>query len=188
MKLYKYSSYEEYIKKQIEKTAWAINNTWAAEAIIVFIADFIKAHIKNVNFGICHGVRNGWEVKKFIELLNINVIGTELSNVKITENVINWDFHEIKEQWVNNTDFIYSNAFDHAYDPEKCLNQWMKCLKKTGLCFIEWTPQHTNCNDIDCFGAEKKEYEHLFSKKYSIKIFDVNDSRSTSIFIIKHKE
>src|SRR5262249_44726855 len=112
--------------------------------------------------GVCHGVRNGWEVRKFRELLGINVLGTEISDTaKHYLGVIQWDFHRVKKEWLQNVDFIYSNALDHSYDPSFCLHQWMKCLKPTGRCFIQWTVFHSegDIDGADCFGASFHEYQ-----------------------------
>jgi hypothetical protein len=140
MKLYKHDSYEDYVKAQIDKNVRKIHLTWVNNSEITQIVKRIKKHIQKPKFGLCHGVRNAWEVKRFRELLKIEVIGTEISHTANKfPNTIQWDFHNVKNEWVNKVDFIYSNSFDHSYDPEKCLDIWMKCIKKhEGICFIHW--------------------------------------------------
>jgi hypothetical protein len=39
--------------------------------------------------------------------------------------------------WLAKVDFIYSNSFDHSYDPEKCLNTWIDSLRIGGLCILD---------------------------------------------------
>ena len=88
----------------------------------------------------------------------------------------------------NKVDFIYSNSFDHSYDPTMCLDKWMKCIKKgKGVCFIHW--MSTNANKIDaadCFAATLKEFGDLFNKKYQV--VEQFGRRGRIIFMIKHKD
>lgn len=52
-----------------------------------------------------------------------------------------YEVRKIPQNRIDATDFVYSNSFDHSYDPEKCLNAWMSCLKKGGICILEHTSQ-----------------------------------------------
>ena len=136
MKLYKHKNYEAYYKAQVKKNRKKLKLVYVKQPEIDIITDHIKQHIPNIKFGICHGVRNAWEVKAFRKNLGIEVIGTEISPTAMQfENTIEWDFHDIKDGWVDNVDFIYSNSFDHSYQPEKCLDQWMRCVKQSGICY-----------------------------------------------------
>jgi hypothetical protein len=62
---------------------------------------------------------------------------------------------------VENVDFIYSNSFDHSYDPEKCLNAWMSCIKKGGVCILEHTSGHESATRLDPFGAHLSVMPYL---------------------------
>ena len=121
----------------------------------------------------------------FSKYLKAEVIGTELLE---TEDVftIQWDFHNTKYEWLNNIDFIYSNALDHSHTPSDAVKAWMSCLSTNGVCCIEHTKFHRNCNQIDCFGANRDEYRELFSK-YNIEELEINDKRRTVIFILSNK-
>lgn len=107
--------------------------------------DYLKSQLpNNIQYsGICHGVRNGTEVSLFNKLLNQNeefssIIGTDISYTALNfKNVIQLDFHIIKDEFINNFDFIYSNSLDQSNDPEKALNAWLKCLKADGLMFVD---------------------------------------------------
>lgn len=171
MQLRKFKDYNTYVEVQTATNKEKLHKVWAQEDEISQIASHIQSHMPKPTFGICHGVRNGWEVCKFQELLGINVIGTEISDTATNfPGVIQWDFHQIKEEWVNNVDFIYSNALDHSYDPQFCLDQWMRCLKPTGRCFIQWTVFHSegDIDGADCFGASFEEYQAFINRKYEI--------------------
>ena len=71
-------------------------------------------------------------------------------------NTLIWDFHEIKKDWENKFDIIYSNSHDQAHDPEKALKNWIKSLKKGGLLFLEHSRGHgrLRANHIDPWGVE----------------------------------
>ena len=168
--LYKYKNYDHYKKVQIEGNIRKINNCWVNEDNIKFLSDFLKKEIPNLKFGICHGTRRGLEQKWFNKYLGIKVIGTEISHTATRfPNTIQWDFHDVKDEWIHNTDFIYSNSFDHSYKPKECLDAWMSCLKKNGLLILEWTTGHIKFNELDPFGETLDGYKKLTAKKYTVK-------------------
>lgn len=142
----KFNNYQEYVKAQTANNKYKLKLKpdihWITEQEMKILRQYIKQHIPKAKFGICHGVRNGWEVGK-LRKLGIEVIGTEISDTATQfKNVIQWDFHNVKEEWLGKTDFIYSNSLDHSYNPEYCIRQWLSCLTVNGLCFIEWTNSH----------------------------------------------
>lgn len=192
MKLYKHKDYNEYYKAQLAKNVNKLKTVYIKEKEIILLSKHIKENIPDLKFGICHGVRNGWEVQRLRKLLNIEIIGTEISpTANKFKNVIQWDFHKVKDGWINNVDFIYSNSFDHAINPTECLKTWMSCLKATGCCIIEWTPKHTEsyANITDPFGASLKEYEELITKcgfkiKQQLKYKPINSKYCKFYFVI----
>ena len=110
----------------------------------------LPAHAK----AICHGIRNGAELKYFKNYLVVEIIGTEISPTATRfSDTIQWDFHDVKKEWENSFDFIYSNSFDHSYNPEHCIQQWMSCLKKDGACFLEHSLSDVKASKLDPFGA-----------------------------------
>ena len=121
--LYKYSSYEEYVRVQtvtnLQKEDWI----WTSEKNIGPLGEYIRKMIPDSKFGICHGVRNGTELEWFAKYTGAKVIGTEISpSANKYKNVIQWDFHEPNPEWVGKADFVYTNALDHAYNPEKAVD------------------------------------------------------------------
>ena len=156
--------YESYKRIQMEGNERKINNIWVREENIAFLSDYIKNLIGTPRFGICHGTRMGKEQEWFRKYLNCEVIGTEISDT--AENfpyTIQWDFHEAKADWKDAADFIYSNSFDHSYDPEKCLNVWMSCVRRGGVCIIEHSPEHgpSGSSELDPFGADIVQMPYL---------------------------
>lgn len=191
MELYKHDNYEDYVKAQIEKNVRKIKLVWIKPKEVSAIVDHIKKNISEPKFGICHGVRNAWEVKKFREFLGVEVLGTEISHTaEQFENTIQWDFHDVKPEWVSAVDFIYSNSFDHSHSPEMCLDTWMSCLKNNGICYIHWNIENSRPGAIDsadCFNATEEDYRKLFSKKYII-LDEFRPVPGRTVFAIRHKK
>ena len=195
--LHKYKNYDEYKKIQIDGNIEGIksNRCWVTENNIKFLSNFLEKEVPNLKFGICHGTRQGKEQEGFSKYLGISVIGTEISpSATMFPNTIQWDFHNVKDEWVNNVDFIYSNSFDHSYKPEACLDAWMKCITDGGVLILEWTTDHIEYTELDPFGATLKYYKKLISKKYNlIKILKSPDNRfwrlrKTYFLIVSHKK
>lgn len=149
--------YERYREVQTQGNRRKIERVWATEAGISFLSHYIRKTIGQPGFGICHGTRRGEEQKWFRKYLDCEVVGTEISDTaEQFPHTIQWDFHDVKPEWIEACDFIYSNAFDHSYNPEACLDAWMSCLKKSGLCVIEHSSGHSayNVSEMDPFGAD----------------------------------
>jgi len=183
MKLFKHDSYEDYKKVQQEVAENGENNVWVSNVELEIMAKHMLSNMPRVSFGICHGVRNGYEVehlKRYIvdersknvtfstdpSVYFVDIIGTEISDFASKyEDVIQWDFHNVKDEWLEKADFIYSNSIDHSYDPRLALSRWFTCLKpNTGLLYLH----HQGANYInddptaaDCFVATLEEFKDL---------------------------
>lgn len=148
--------YERYRSVQIAGNERKLERVFVLEQNITFLAERLRPSAPK--FGICHGTRRGAEQQWFRnDLPGCDVIGTEISpTASQFPNTIQWDFHDVKPEWLNSADFIYSNSLDHSYDPDKCLNAWMSCIRPGGVCILEHTRMHdASCaSDLDPFGAE----------------------------------
>jgi hypothetical protein len=171
MKLYKYNSYDEYVAKQVRANLRKLERVSAHGDVAALISKYVIENIPKAKFGICHGVRNAIEVKWFRKLLGFNIIGTEISHTaNMFKHTIQWDFHDVRNEWLKNVDFIYSNSLDHSYNPEYCVSQWIRCLSNIGMCFIEWNimcevPDNgLMAMEADCFRASLDEYRELLCK------------------------
>ncbi len=154
--------YEKYKKIQTHGNRKKIENVWVCEENISFLSGYICRHLADVRFGICHGTRRGKEQEWFRKYLDCNVIGTEISETATRfPYTIQWDFHEVKPEWIDAVDFIYSNSFDHSYDPCKCINAWMSCVRKEGLCILEHSSKHEKASRLDPFGADISQMPNL---------------------------
>jgi len=149
--------YAAYKNAQIAANQAKINKVWATRDNISFMADYLKKNFNTITFGICHGTRRGLEQLWFREFLGCEVIGTEISP---TANdfpfTIQMDFHDLKPDWIGKADFVYSNSFDHTYDPKKCLEAWVATLKPGGVCLLEMASKHghSGATKTDPFEAE----------------------------------
>jgi len=114
MKVYEYSDYEEYKAAQLRGCRKTINWQWVKEDEIQEISKVLLDKVGSVDFGICHGTRSGNEQLWFSQFLDAEVLGTDITpEAAISPNTIEWDFHDVKEEWLGSADFIYSNSLDH---------------------------------------------------------------------------
>jgi len=174
---------EKYRKIQTEGNKKKLDRVWVREENIKFISGYITGKIAKPATGVCHGTRRGMEQQWFRKYLGCDVFGTEISDTALDfPNTIQWDFHEIKPEWINHFDFIYSNSLDHSYNPELCINQWMKCLKANGVCVIEYSNVHEpkHADSLDPFGAQLQVLPYLFLlwSKGKFGVVDVIDAPS----------
>jgi hypothetical protein len=145
MKLYKYKNYAEYVKCQKAAYNKKINNVWAKEENIKAISEYLKS--RNHQIGLCHGVRQGHEVLWFRKYLECDVVGTDIGGRK-EGLTIQHDFNQVAKAFLNMFDFIYSNSFDHAYDPEETFNIWCSQLKSGGLIILEYDRRQEHTGEI----------------------------------------
>lgn len=146
MKKYKYKNYEEYVKCQVAANKKKSQNVWAKEKNIKAIAKYLKS--RKPEFGLCHGVRQGFEIDWFRKYLPLCATwGSEIGDI-IHPYTFKWDFNQPNEDWWGKFDFIYSNSFDHAYDPEVTLNIWAAQLKPKGLIILEYDRRQEHTGEI----------------------------------------
>lgn len=156
--------YERYREIQTAGNKSKLDRIFAQEENIAFLSRYIRERIAQPQRGICHGTRRGLEQKWFRDYLGCDVIGTEISDTASQfPHTIQWDFHDVKEEWIKAIDFIYSNSLDHSYDPKKCLNAWMSCVRPGGLCILEQTSENepSRATERDPFGAELAQMPYL---------------------------
>lgn len=193
MKLYAYKDYAEYKRLQTERNKTKLQANpdivWVEKEEIGLLAGYIRASLPEARFGLCHGTRGGKEQAWLREALGIPVLGTEISDTASRfPDTIQWDFHEVKEEWLGRVDFIYSNALDHSYDPRLCLRQWLRCVRPGGLCALHWSPEHAPAggpNYSGCAWGTTQDYRELIEAEF--RIADVLRRRDREIFIVRHR-
>ena len=158
-----YDDYETYRRVQEEGNKTKLQAQFVKKGHIFFLAAWMqgqRAGGATIDFGLCHGVRRGKEQAWFRKkLAGANVIGTDISETATQfENTVQWDFHDDNPDWQDKADFVYSNSWDHAYDPGKAFAAWAKCLKPGGWLLIDHTRGHMpkSSNMLDPFGATRE--------------------------------
>ncbi|MEW6044619.1 MAG: hypothetical protein AB1608_10185 [Thermoproteota archaeon] len=181
-------AYEEYKKIQTEGNKRKIDYVFESEENIKMLSNYLMNNLDVIKFGLCHGTRRGKEQEWFRKHLNAEVIGTEISDTAtMFPNTIQWDFHDVKDEWINNVDFIYSNSLDHSYDARYCLKQWFRCLRRNGICIINGTTWNTpwSTDKLDPFGYTKSGLKMLINEladECGIKIEEILDGNAKKGF------
>lgn len=176
---------DEYIRSQTIANRKKITRVFEYEENIEMLSNYLKNKLETITFGICHGTRRGKEQEWFIKNLNCDVFGTEISDTATQfPNTIQWDFHEIKEEWIDHFDFIYSNSLDHSYDIQYCVSQWAKCLRKNGLMIINGTTAHQTLftNKADVGGFSKTEIQDIISSIPNLNVIDFIKSKKKKFY------
>jgi len=158
---------DEYARVQTAGNKRKIDYLFETEKNVKMLSDYLLKNLDDIKFGLCHGTRRGKEQEWFNKYLNAKVLGTEISDTATNFlNTIQWDFHNVKDEWVGNVDFIYSNAIDHSYDAKYCLKQWFSCLRKDGICIVNGTTNNTpwSTTKLDLFGYTKEGLKSLIEE------------------------
>lgn len=158
--------YEEYRRIQEKGNIRKIESVWADEYAIRTLSQFALANLETIKFGLCHGTRRGLEQAWFAKHTSAPFLGTEISRTASQfPNTIQWDFHDVKDEWIGAIDVIYSNSWDHSYDPRRCFTNWMRSLRPGGLCFLEHSSLHgeEGATTLDPFGISLPELVWLLT-------------------------
>ena len=150
-------NYKKYVNAQITLNKRKIKTKWVTKEDIKYISQFISGE------GICHGARNGFEVKEFNKYFK--TIGTDISNTALRYGLIQWDFHKQNSDWIGKFDFVYTNSLDHSYDFELAIKVLMEQLQLGGKCIIHTSNKMETIlhgHPGDCFGATKEELTKMF--------------------------
>ena len=175
MKVWKYKNYDEYVDTQVMgNLAKYKSHSYVDAKIIGGIVNYMISNKLEPTFGLCHGSRRGLEQEYFVnwfksQNIDVSVLGTEISPTATEfKDTIQWDFNEAKDEWINSVDFIYSNSFDHSFNPSKTIDVWMSCLRDDGMCFVEWSDDCLKNRPMDPVAGTLEEWESLFNKKYKV--------------------
>jgi hypothetical protein len=148
--------YGAYRDAQIEKAQNDTGDVWADPKTLDLIVDHARTHIPRPSFVLCHGSKSGMESDYLAERLGCEGLGTDIAPPENAQRVVEWDFHEPKQEWIGRASLIYTNALDHSYDPKKALDAWVEQLEPGGLIYIEHTLLHgpQGAGESDPFGAD----------------------------------
>ena len=185
-KIYDFESYNQYKEMNISVNKLKINRGISDFRYRQPI-EYIKKNVKSLDIGMCHGVRNNLERDFFSKTLKCRVLGTDISPLaKKHDDIIIIDFHNIQDEWIDKFDFIFSNSLDHSHSPKYAVYQWLRCLKSSGLCLIEYGYDKwaAGCNAADCFGATFDFYKDMFSEMGAL-VEIINTADKYQCFILK---
>lgn len=169
--LYRYPDYETYREIQQEGNRRKINWQFVPQSHIKLCAEFLENAVGPVAFGICHGTRSGSEQAWFAQALsgNPDIIGTEISdNATDFPKTVQWDFHDPNPEWEGRADFVYSNSWDHAFEPLRAFSSWMQSLRPGGVMLLDHTAGHVarKANQLDSFGIKRGRLQRLLRTEF----------------------
>lgn len=156
--LHEYPSYERYREVQIFHNKRKISSIWADKQTLGRVAAIAaeKTQARPIK-GLCHGTRNGFEQNYLNGLAaGIEALGTDISETAADyENSVQWDFHDVKDEWKDRFDFVYTNSLDQSWKPKEALTVWLEQLNANGVLIIEHTEAHgpTGASEMDPFGV-----------------------------------
>lgn len=163
--LWEYPDYETYRRVQEEGNKQKLCAQYVQKGHIFFLAAYLQPMLGPVQFALCHGVRRGKEQGWFRrKLRGADVIGTDISETaKDFPNTVQWDFHEPNPAWAGRADFVYSNSWDHSFDPARAFRVWAETLRPGGLLLLDHTKGHvpSSASALDPFGATEEALRAL---------------------------
>jgi SAM-dependent methyltransferase len=185
--LYEYPDYDTYRAVQTAGNKAKLKRQFVKESHIVTLSATIDATIGPVTFGLCHGTRRGLEQAWFSAHLagNPHVLGTEISDTATDfPNTVQWDFHDPNPDWLGRADFVYSNSWDHAFDPARAFAAWMESLRPGGLLLLDHNRNHApeSANALDPFGVTYERLVALLDSQFrgAARLWPVIDTRKTN--------
>ena len=165
MRLYRYGTGDTvdldlYRALQTAANKMKIDAQWVPEDHIALLAAYMLDQGAKPATGICHGTRRGNEQVWFRAHLGeqAQVFGTEISDTATDfPFTIQWDFHDVEPSWLGAMDFVYSNSWDHAHDPERAFAGWASCLTPGGFLLMDhgWNYQPGRVSAMDPFGISE---------------------------------
>lgn len=175
MKIYEHSTYQEYVDAQVGKNKEKFDRVSVKAKTIKWIADYIVSRELSANNIICHGVRNGKEIRNFKKYFpDAKYVGTDISDTVIDYDFgVQHDFHDSKAVWAGLFDVLYTNSLDHSYDPQKAIEAFKESVTPNGALFIEWSEkghgyEGNELDAADCFQASLEEYIDLFVDHFKV--------------------
>lgn len=188
MKYIKHESYQEYVDQQIATNKAKLSNVWICASNVEDIKQYcFNKNIQVLNI-LCHGTRNGAELFLFQNNFpTAGILGTEISDTAAQfPNTVQWDFHDVNEEWINQFDIVYSNSWDHAYDFQKALDSWMQQLTINGRLFLDWNDDTSQpFNKADCCGCTLDELVNLINKNYVVEdTFSIENKYGKTAYMV----
>ena len=97
---------------------------------------------------------------------------------------VQWDYAEQKDEWVNKFDIVYSNSFDHSFDPQKTIDTWREQLNGNGRIYLEYSEHDSIPNHpSDCVDAKLSEVKELIENS-GLNIIKEFKGSQTSVVLV----
>lgn len=169
--LYQYPDYDTYREVQTAGNKAKLRAQFVKQSHVKILSDYLAQQLGAVSFGICQGTRRGAEQAWFRDELGegAEVIGTEISDTASQfPHTVQWDFHDTNPEWSGRADFVYSNSWDHAFDPTKAFGAWIDALRPGGLMLLDYTKGQSPeaANPLDPFGVALPRLVSLLEENF----------------------
>jgi hypothetical protein len=186
VKLLTYSDYNEYKDIQIAANRLKFRSVWVEDAELIRIAHYVCDQVPDARRGVCHGVRNGYEVQRLRSLLpRVDLEGTDIAeSADRVPHCMTWDMHDVRADWIGSLDVMYSNSWDHSYNPALLFQRWSECLSPTGRLFLSYSDLHSDRgvsrgSKTDPFGCSCDELIRILQWNFVVEdVLDVVPSLS----------
>jgi hypothetical protein len=185
--LHQYPDRDTYREVQIAGNKAKLRMQFVKESHIRILADYLSGELGAISFGICHGTRRGAEQRWFRAHLagEPEVIGTEISDTAGQfPDTVQWDFHEVNPHWSGRADFVYSNSWDHAFEPAAAFAAWFDALRPGGLLLLDYTKGQTpeEASALDPFGVTYDRLLAMLTEQFAGtgRLRDPIDTRKTN--------
>jgi hypothetical protein len=124
MIIYKYKDDDEYRREQYRANERKEHRVWFREKDLIFMDSMVP--FPDVKSVLCHGTRNGAELKYFQEYYpDARVLGTEIAPTATKySNTIRHDFRKPHHKLTGKFDIVFSNSLDHSNDPKSTIEVW----------------------------------------------------------------
>ena len=201
MKVYRYRDYEHYVEQQTLANVNKLNWVWATRDMTSTFAKHYRKFRKDPATILCHGSRNGMEVRWFgEEFPEALVLGTDISHTATDfPNQVQWDMQKENPNWIGKWDMVYTNSLDHVTDFHGTLQTIYDQLTILGLFILDYTiwrdnsikPSISDALDVSYKelkrGLRVADFEVIQENQYYKNRYQQNDEKIDSYYFICQK-
>ena len=201
MKVYRYRDYEHYVEQQTLANVNKLNWVWATRDMTSTFAKHYRKFRKDPATILCHGSRNGMEVRWFgEEFPEALVLGTDISHTATDfPNQVQWDMQKENPNWIGKWDMVYTNSLDHVTDFHGTLQTMYDQLTTLGLFILDYTiwrdnsikPSISDALDVSYKelkrGLRVADFEVIQENQYYKNRYQQNDEKIDSYYFICQK-